>query len=84
MKQLILSATLFAFVVAVQAGETKTCNDKEKAGCCSQAKATAQAKECPMAKELAKSGCSGGACKATPTKQQALMSPKAAAELAKK
>lgn len=34
MKRIILSALLVAFAVAVQAGDAKTCQDKEKGSCC--------------------------------------------------
>jgi hypothetical protein len=89
MKKLILSATLMAFAVAAQAGEAKT--STEKAACCTQAKTTQvkNSASCPLAAKDAKtcsataSACSGSTCKDTPTKQ-ALLSPKAAAEVVKK
>lgn len=80
MQKLILSLVILGFAVAVQAGETKTSNEKEKASCCSQkadqAKASTQASGgcCSMDKT---------ACKQAPVRQ-VLMSPKAAAEYAKK
>jgi hypothetical protein len=80
MQKLILSILILGFAAVVQAGETKTSNEKEKAGCCSQkavqAKASTQATGgcCSMDKT---------ACKQTPVRQ-VLISPKAAAEYAKK
>jgi hypothetical protein len=34
MKQIILSVMVMAFAVAVQAGDSTTCQNKDKAGCC--------------------------------------------------
>ena len=34
MKRIILGVVVMAFAVAVQAGEGKTCQDKDKAACC--------------------------------------------------
>jgi hypothetical protein len=34
MKRLILSVIAIAFAVAVHAGDSQSCQDKEKAGCC--------------------------------------------------
>ena len=34
MKRIILSVMVLAFAVAVQAGDDKACQDKDKAGCC--------------------------------------------------
>ena len=74
MKQIILFAMVLAFAVAVQAGDAKTSQNKDKdqpACCASKVKTSDQAKgTCPFAK----SAC----CKAAPVKQTALMSPKAA------
>jgi hypothetical protein len=74
MKKLILSAITVAFAFALQAGDTKTCQEKDgKSACCSKAKASDQTK----------AGCCSGmkmSSKETPGKQ-ALLSPKAAAEL---
>jgi hypothetical protein len=75
MKRIILSVMVLAFAVAVQAGDAKTCQDKDKdkpACCASKVKTSDQAKEgcCPFAK----SAC----CKQAPVKQTALLSPKAA------
>jgi len=75
MKRIILSVMVLAFAVAVQAGDTKKAQDKDKdqAGCCSsKVKTSDQAKDatCPFAK----SAC----CKPAPVKQTALTSPKAA------
>ena len=85
MKKLALSVFLMAFAIAAQAGDTKTtktAQEKDQAPCCAaKAKATADAKG--NCSESAKMACSGGACKDMPTKQ-ALMSPKAAAEIAKR
>ena len=68
---------VLAFAVAVQAGDTKTCQDKDKdkpACCAGKVKTSDQAKEgaCPFAK----SAC----CKQAPVKQTVLASPKAAAD----
>ncbi len=73
MKRIILAVMVLAFAVAVQAGDAKTCQnkDKEKPACCAdKAKTSDQAKgTCPFAK---------GACsKAASVKQTALLSPKA-------
>jgi hypothetical protein len=74
MKRIILSAVVLAFTLAVQAGDAKTSQnkDKDKPACCANmGKTSDQAKgTCPFAK----SGCS----KAAPVKQTALLSPKAA------
>ena len=76
MKRIILSIMVMAFAVAVQAGDAKTCQvkDKDKPACCpSKVKTSAQVKEgtCPFAK----SACGN---KQAPAKQTALVSPKAA------
>jgi hypothetical protein len=74
MKKIILSVMLVAFAVAVQAGDTKSCQAKEgsKSACCA-VKTSSQAKSgcCPMM------GAKGG-CKDKQAKQNALVSPKAA------
>ena len=76
MKKLILSLTLMAFAVAVQAGDAKA--TKENSACCAT-KASNQAKAtCPMANQA-----QGACCKDAPGKQ-ALLSPKAAGEVSKK
>ena len=76
MKKLILSAITVVFAVAVLAGDTKTCQDKDgKSACCSKTKAS----------EQTKAGCCSNmklTSKETPGKQ-ALLSPKAAAEAGK-
>ena len=78
MKKLILSVMALAFAVAVQAGDSKTGQDKDKPACCA-AKAGAQAKAtCPMAGK-GKTACAAGACEKAPVKT-ALLSPKAASE----
>jgi hypothetical protein len=76
MKKLILSLTLMAFAVAVQADDAKA--SKDNSACCAsktQAKGT-----CPMANQAK---ASGACCKDAPGKQ-ALLSPKAAGEASKK
>jgi hypothetical protein len=86
MKKLIFSAMLMAFAVAVQAGDSKCCADKEQAGCCSKAKATEQTSlECPMAKQTKNTSTTApkSAAKETSAKP-VLASPKAAADLAAK
>jgi hypothetical protein len=74
MKRIILSVIVMAFAVAVQAGDAKTSQDKDKdkpACCASKVKTSDQAKgTCPFAK----SAC----CKQAPAKQTALASPKTA------
>jgi hypothetical protein len=76
MKKLILSLSLMAFAVAVQAGDAKP--STENGACCAsktQAKGT-----CPMANQAK---ASGACCKEAPGKQ-ALLSPKAAGEAPRK
>jgi hypothetical protein len=74
---------MLAFTLAVQAGDTKTTktsNGKEQSPCCA-AKATA----CSESKALASGkSCSAGGCGSEKATKQALLSPKASAELAKK
>ena len=100
MKKLILSATLMAFAIAVQAGEAKTA--KDKSACCAE-KAVLQTKAtggtCPIAAQQAKaasankcsatttasaSACSGATSCKEMPTKQALLSPKAAAEATKR
>jgi hypothetical protein len=74
MKRIILSAIVVAFAVAVQAGDAKPSQnkDKEKPACCaSKVKTSEQAKEgtCPFAKSAS--------CKQKEVKQTSLPSPKA-------
>jgi hypothetical protein len=79
MKKLLFTAMLATFAVAVQAGDTKA--TKETPACCA-GKATTQTKAtCSSAQ--AKSSCSGSSCKEG-TMKQALLSPKAAGEVAKR
>ncbi len=79
MKRIILTVMAMAFAVAVQAGDAKVSQDKDKGACCaSKMKTSAQAKEgtCPFAKSAC---CSQQAqAKQTKVKQQVLLSPKAA------
>jgi hypothetical protein len=80
MKRIILSVIVMAFAVAVQAGDAKTTQkkDKDQPSCCaSKVKTSEQAKEgsCPFA--------SGACCKQKETKQTVLASPKAAADARK-
>ena len=84
MKKIFCSLTLIAFAVVVQAGETKptttAASQKEEKTACSAQKTAMQVK----ATSDSKSGCcAGGSCKETPSRQ-ALLSPKAASELAKR
>ena len=80
MKRIILSAMVLAFAVAVQAGDTKTAQDKDMPACCgSKVKTSVQAKEEPSP---AAKGCCGcckqkSPAKQTAAKQPVLMSPKA-------
>jgi hypothetical protein len=78
MKKLILSAALMAFAVAIQAGDAKV--TREAGSCCSTKTSTQVKGTCTMA---GKTACSEGACKNAPVKQ-ALLSPKAAAEVTKR
>ncbi len=59
MKKLMLAVMLVAFTVAAQAGDAKTCTDKDKAACskksdvakaCCPASGDKQAKSCPFSK----------------------------------
>ena len=82
MKRFVLTMMVAAFAVAVQAGDTKSCQEKctakDKPACCpSKVKVSTEAKGgcCPIAKS--------GACpKQAKAKQAVLASPKAA-EVAK-
>jgi hypothetical protein len=89
MKRLIFALTVAAFVVSVQAGDTKSAaSDKEGDSCCSKAKASEPAKSdcCPMmAKQGSASACpylAKNAAKETKNKS-ALQSPKALADAKK-
>jgi hypothetical protein len=76
MKRIILSVMVLAFAVAVQAGDAKTCQDKDKdkpACCASKVKTSDEAKG---SYPFAKSAC----CKQAPVKQTVLLSPKAASD----
>ena len=82
MKKIILTLTIVAFAVAVQAGEGKTCS-KDKAACAAKDKAACAAK--------AESGCCAkatasakGTCPKSQAAKKTLMSPKAAGEAASK
>ena len=69
MKKLILSLTVVAFAVAVQAGDAKTCpmSGGDKPACCAKANA-----------EQTKAGCSAAKAKASKlTVSKPLVSPKA-------
>ena len=77
MKRIILSEMVLAFAVAVQAGDAKTGQDKDKdapACCASKVKTSNEAKEgsCPFAK--------AACCKQALVKQTVLLSPKAAGD----
>ncbi len=82
MKRIILSLMVMAFAVAVQAGDAKVSQskDKEKPACCaSKMKTSTEAKDeggCPFAKAACCSKTT--VAKATTAKQPVLMSPKAA------
>jgi len=80
MQKLILSVLILGFAAVVQAGESKTANDKEKSSCCSQ-----KADQAKASNQTTGGCCSmdKAACKQAPVRQ-VLMSPKAAAEYAKK
>lgn len=82
MKKLVCSLALMAFAVAVQAGETKATTSTQKSdktACCATKTAT-QVKAMADSKSAC---CSGGSCKDTPSRL-ALLSPKAASEIAKR
>lgn len=76
MKRIILSVMVLAFAVAVQAGDAKQVQDKDKdqpSCCASKVKTSDQAKG---TSSTAKSCC--GCCKKkAPVKQTGLLSPKA-------
>jgi len=74
MKKLVLSVALMAFAIAAQAGDAKSSTDKSAAPCCSKMKVSSE-----QAKAACCSDAKGAMCKA-PGKQ-ALLSPKAAAEI---
>ena len=76
MKKLILSVMVMAFAVAVQAGDAK-----KEGSCCSKTSGAQTKATC--ASDKSKTACAGDACKSGPVKQ-ALLSPKAAAEVTKK
>ena len=83
MKKLVISAVILAFAIVAQAGDNKASNAKDQSACCA-----AKAKTCQDTKVASTSSgksCSAGGCcsKEAPAKQD-LLSPKAAAELAKK
>ena len=85
MKKLILSLTMLAFAVAVQAGDAKNTKDaKEQSPCCA-AKTSLQTKAAVTEADKGKSCCAGGACKEAASKEapakRALLSPKAQGEL---
>ena len=85
MKKIIVSLTMLAFAVAVQAGDAKTTKDaKDQSPCCS-AKTSLQTKAASTVADKGKSCCAGGACKETTSKEtpakRALLSPKAQGEL---
>ena len=79
MKKLILTLTIVAFAVAVQAGEAKSCC-KDQAACAGKDKTACAEKAmsgCP-----AKAGCSAKKeCPKAAAAKRWLMSPKAAGEL---
>ena len=79
MKRIILSIMVLAFAVAVQAGDAKTAQvkDKDAPACCGgkvktsyEATSTEAKGTCPFAK--------AACCKQAPVKQTVLLSPKAA------
>ncbi len=89
MKKLLLSVTLIAFAVAVQAGDAKDSKvaTQEKPACCANKTKTSVSTEakgtCPFAKtECCKQQTQAKAAAAKP-QQQALLSPKAASEAAR-
>lgn len=75
MKKLILSLTIMAFAVAVQADDSKA--SKDAAPCCASKTSNHAKAKCSA------NQANGACCKDAPGKQ-ALMSPKAAAEVAKR
>jgi hypothetical protein len=74
MKKLILSAIFVCAAIVVQAGDTKAEKTKDSSACCAATKSCDQTK----------AGCCSGKMTAKETSgKQALLSPKAAAELGK-
>jgi hypothetical protein len=57
MKRIILSVIVMAFAVAVHAGDGKTCQDKEKAGCCANKVKTSLDSKAGQASDKAEGGC---------------------------
>jgi hypothetical protein len=82
MKKLLFSAVLVTFAIAAQAGDTKA--TKESSGSCCASKATSSTTQtkstCSMGSQQASTSC----CSTKAPVRQALMSPKAAAEVAKR
>jgi hypothetical protein len=84
MKRIILSVMVLAFAVAVQAGDDKTCQDKDKdkPACCASHKTKVSTEAntekgegcCPFAKAAC---CKQTMAKQTTAKQPVLFSPKA-------
>ena len=79
MKRIILTLTVLAFAVAVQADDTKTTQTKEKPACCASKTKVSEDKEeggCPFAK-MACCGDKKVQAKKDTAKQPVLLSPKA-------
>ena len=82
MKKLMLSVLFMAFALAVQAGDAKTSKDaKDASPCCSAKTSTVAKTACTMGDIEKTAAC--GACKDAPSRH-VLLSPKAAAEMARK
>jgi len=79
MKKLILSLTLVAFAMAVQAGDTKDSKTKIVSGKAKASTTTTAKAECSEATKAKAGDCATACCKPEP-KKQVLLSPKAAAE----
>jgi cytochrome c553 len=80
MKRIILSVMVLAFAIAVQAGDAKTGQDKDKPACCaSKVKTSLQTEEGTSSTAKGCCGCckQKSSAKQTAARQPVLMSPKA-------
>jgi fluoride ion exporter CrcB/FEX len=94
MKKLLLASVFVAFAVAVQAGDAKTSKEskdqkaavKADTGCCSAKTSTSTVTKTSItAVEKEKMGCcGGGGCSEKTVAKKVFLSPKVAAELARK
>lgn len=63
MKRIILSAMVAAFAIAVQAGDSPSCQDKEKAACCPSKVPTSIQAQTTQDTDKAESACSASKVK---------------------